>query len=129
LQDSPQADAFADILMERMMKYVLETTGEEITEKVQIGENKSAILKLPVFKYEQKVRLAAAKLLVGRKTVAPDWGLVQHNTVKELFKNNIKAVLQDNEITSIRADKNSRNVSRWLFENKAILDTMKARDN
>lgn len=129
LQDAPLADAFSQILMERMLKYLFETTGETLTEKVQIGENKSVIVKLPVYKHDQKVRLAAAKLLVGRKSVAPDWGLVEHNMVKEILKSNLKNALQDNDISTIRADKNSRAVSRWLFDNKALLVAMNVRDN
>ena len=129
LADNDTADNLANILMKRMIEYVSAESGQELKEKVTLGENKSAILSLPIFKYEYDVRLKAMSLLSGKATAAPDWGLIQHNTVKDLWKTKLKSILQDNEISSIRLDKNSRSVAKWLVENRAIKTASEARDN
>ncbi|OFZ19351.1 MAG: hypothetical protein A2Z20_01820 [Bdellovibrionales bacterium RBG_16_40_8] len=128
LTDSPISDELANIIAARMNEYIMSETGEILHERVVISEIKSIVLNLPFYKYDKDVRLAAAKMLVGRDSLAPDWGLVQHNTMKNLFINKIKSLLMNNEINTIRADKNSRSVAKWVIENKAIIATLTARD-
>ncbi|MCB0350186.1 MAG: zinc-dependent metalloprotease [Bdellovibrionales bacterium] len=126
--DTPLSDSFAEILANRMLEYLLSESGEVLRERVLLDENKSAILSLPVFKYDSQVRLAAAKLLVSRDTVAPDWGLAAHDMVKSTYQEKIKSLLMGNNIATIRADKNPREISRWLTDTKAILAALAARD-
>jgi hypothetical protein len=127
LVDSPLTESFADLLAARVSEYLSNESGEVLSERVTLGDNKSALLKLPVFKYPHPVRLAAANLLANRKAVAIDWGLYQHATVKDQFKTKVKSILMDNDLSSIPAARNTRPVARWLIENKAVQTALDAR--
>lgn len=128
LVESPLADDLAEVITNRMIEYILGESGETIQERVTLTEGKSAILKLPLYKYEQPVRIAAAKLLINRSAKMMEWGLHGHNSVKELLVTKIKSLLMDNSIEKVRADKNSHRVARWLVENKAVIAAMPSRD-
>lgn len=127
LLDNPLSDAYAELLAARANEYLTNESGQLIEGSVTLDDNKSAILRLPVFKYEHPIRLAAANLFVSRKATAIDWGLYQHVVMKDQFKTKVKSILMENDIAKIPAARNPRPVARWLLENSAVISALNAR--
>jgi hypothetical protein len=129
LADTTLSDDFASVLFSRMNEYLLNESGEFIEEKIILDENKSATIRLPIFKYDKNVRILASQMMSGHKTVGPDWAMDAKNDIKLLFSNKIKSVLMGNDISKIPLEKNSRKVVRWIIENNEIMSKLGGQAN
>lgn len=118
--DAPIAEDLADVMMSRMNEYILGESGDVIRDRVVLSDNKTAILKLPVYKYPHEVRVAAAGLFLNREAELLDWGYRQQITIKTMFEDKLNSLLMNTPIGNIKVDKNPRAVGLWLIENKAV---------
>jgi len=122
-------DELVPVFQERMQKYILSTTTEQISELVELpAEDPAAAptttqLQLPKFAYSSEIRLEAAKLLRAGRSDAPEWGLAEKASVRDDLIDLMNKALPV-PFDKLSPEQLPKDVARWLLDNEQVLGTI-----
>jgi hypothetical protein len=77
-------------------------------------------VRLPRFTYPIEVRLAAAALLSGGRSEAPEWGISERARVRDKYVALANAALSNKMLQSVKVDAMPRALMRWIIEAKRV---------
>jgi hypothetical protein len=118
LLDSDLTDKLLAIKTERSNEIVFATSGS-ITGTLTTDDGSTKDITVPQFKFSKELRKQAAALISKPRTDAPEWGLRE----KTEAKTRLLKIAEDQfgvGLDAIAADKASRDLARWLLENRDV---------